>query len=589
MLAAIKVLRGLPRLPQEEPTESDLADGLVAKILELKQILDKMEEEERVNKLDIARVQMFGDFSLKDKSAIEASTGRHLQFYCAKEGFEDSHPLPEEFIYIGTDHGLDYYTALNKELKQIPKMLEIQIPHPLGELQAQRDKILHTIHDTEKKLKAYAKYKTFLHHALVHKLNFYNLHEAKEGVQKEINNALFAVEGWVPVNKVDQLQKLVADGTVHAEEVVIEEKDAIPTCLENSGVARLGEDLVHIYDTPSHTDKDPSLWVLLSFALFFAFIVGDGGYGLIFLGIALYVRMKYSLNTGGKRFVKLFAILGAATLIWGVLTTSFFGIPIGQDSALRKFSGLQWMAEKKAEYIIKHKDEEWKYWVEKFPTLESVTDPKEFLKKGSTTSGETTTYEIFNRFSDNIMFELALMIGVIHLIISLLRYINRNWSALGWIIFLVGSYLYFPEFLKATSIIHFVFGVDPQMGALEGYYMIFAGIGLATLIAIFKSKWLGILEAMNVIQIFADTMSYLRLYALALSGSMLTGTMLDLAGSMGFFAGGLLIFAGHLVNIILSVMGGTIHGLRLNFLEWYHYSFEGGGKVFNPLRKLTID
>jgi V/A-type H+-transporting ATPase subunit I len=36
-------------------------------------------------------------------------------------------------------------------------------------------------------------------------------------------------------------------------------------------------------------------------------------------------------------------------------------------------------------------------------------------------------------------------------------------------------------------------------------------------------------------------------------------------------------------------MGGTIHGLRLNFLEWYHYSFEGGGKPFDPLRKLKVE
>lgn len=588
-LAAIKVLRGLPTLPQEELEETDLADGLVPKILDLKQTIDKMAEEERVNRLDIARVQIFGDFSLKDKEEIEAATGRHVQFFCTKAGFEDTHPLPEQFIYIGTEFGLDYYVALNKENVQIPKMLEIQIPHPLGELQHKRKEIQTTAHNAEQKLKTYAKYNTFLHHALIQKLNYYHLNEAKEDVQKEIGNTLFAVTGWVPVNKVDQLQQLLADGSVHAEEIVIEDTDAIPTCLENEGFARLGEDLVHIYDTPSHTDKDPSLWVLVSFAFFFAFIVGDAGYGLIFLGIALYIRMKYSLTSGGKRFVKLFAILGGATLIWGVLTTSFFGIPIGQNSVLRKFSLIQWMAEKKADYVIQHKDQEWKYWVKKYPGLENATTGKEFLEKGATTTEGKTTYDIYNSFSDNLMFELALMIGVVHLMISLLRYANRNWSSIGWIIFLIGAYLYFPVFLKATSIIHFIFGVDPQTGARDGFYLMFAGIGIATLIAIFKNKLLGALEAMNVIQIFADTMSYLRLYALALSGAMLTGTMLDLASSMGFIAGGLLIAAGHLVNIVLSIMGGTIHGLRLNFLEWYHYSFEGGGKVFNPLRKLKID
>ena len=48
--------------------------------------------------------------------------------------------------------------------------------------------------------------------------------------------------------------------------------------------------------------------------------------------------------------------------------------------------------------------------------------------------------------------------------------------------------------------------------------------------------------------------------------------------------GDLVILIGHLINMSLSIMGGTIHGLRLNFLEWYQYSFEGGGRLFNPLR-----
>jgi len=40
------------------------------------------------------------------------------------------------------------------------------------------------------------------------------------------------------------------------------------------------------------------------------------------------------------------------------------------------------------------------------------------------------------------------------------------------------------------------------------------------------------------------------------------------------------------LNMVLSVIGGIIHGLRLNFIEWYHYSFDGGGKQYNPLRKM---
>lgn len=94
---------------------------------------------------------------------------------------------------------------------------------------------------------------------------------------------------------------------------------------------------------------------------------------------------------------------------------------------------------------------------------------------------------------------------------------------------------------------------------------------------------------MNVIQIFADSMSYLRLYALGLSGALVVSTMTELASGMHVVLGGLLLLVAHTVNLALCVMGGVIHGLRLNFLEWYHYSFEGGGKKFNPLKKIELE
>ena len=74
---------------------------------------------------------------------------------------------------------------------------------------------------------------------------------------------------------------------VHCEPIAIEETDKIPTYMENKGRQRIGEDLVRIYDIPATTDKDPSGWVFWFFALFFAMIVADGGYGLLYLGIAV--------------------------------------------------------------------------------------------------------------------------------------------------------------------------------------------------------------------------------------------------------------------------------------------------------------
>ena len=63
-------------------------------------------------------------------------------------------------------------------------------------------------------------------------------------------------------------------------------------------------------------------------------------------------------------------------------------------------------------------------------------------------------------------------------------------------------------------------------------------------------------------------------------------SILDKFGAFGIIFGVLIIIFGHLMNISLNIMSGAIHGLRLNFIEWYHYSFEGDGKLFDPLRLL---
>lgn len=589
---AIKILRGLPVVPQEEIEDFSIADSMVKKIIDLKETLNRLAEEERVNHLEISRVEAFGNFSTDELEHIEKEANRKIQFYFAKAGFADTHELPPEVIYISSNHGLDYFIGINKEAKQYPSMIEMIIDKPYGILIKRAKEIEYDISTTEKKLKQYAKYNQFLHHALIHKLNEFHLENAKNLVDFPLEKGpLFIAQGWVPINKTQQLHQLVEELKVQVEEVDIDPNDTVPTSLQNTGASRIGEDLVHIYDTPSNTDKDPSLWVLVFFSLFFSMIIGDGGYGLVLLLIALYIRHKHSNLKGvKKRVLDLLTILAFSCIAWGILTTSFFGITVAPDNPIRKVSMMSWLVERKTAYHIERHDAVFKEWIKKYPQLENVTDPKEFLLKASSPNNRGgISYEAYNRFADNIMMELALFVGVLHIIISMGRYVLRNLSYIGWILFLIGAYLYTPTFLGASSILNFAFGIDKEKAADNALYLMYGGIALAVIIALFRHKLLGLLEASNVIQIFGDVLSYLRLYALGLAGSLLTATMLDLSGSVPFVVGILILLIGHVVNIVLGIMGGIIHGLRLNFLEWYHYCFEGGGKMFNPLKKEKIE
>ena len=326
------------------------------------------------------------------------------------------------------------------------------------------------------------------------------------------------------------------------------------------------------------------MWVLGAFALFFSIIIGDAGYGLIYLALALFLRYKYpNLKGTAKRVLNLFTVLCVGCIIWGTLTTSFFGMDLGTNNPLRKISLVQWLSEKKAAYYLKHDDENIKEWIKTYPELADVKDAKELI---NFSPNPKSGHVILNKLNDNIMFELALFIGVLHLIISLSRYVGRNWHNIGWIAFLIGAYLYFPYYLGTPSFLNFVGGIDLVKGGQIGFELMLAGIGVAWILAIIRHGWTGIFEIMVLIQVFADTLSYLRLYALGLAGAIVATTINEIAGGLPFIIGVVLILISHFINIILGTMSGIIHGLRLNFLEWYHYSFEGGGKKFQPLKLL---
>ena len=586
---AIKVLRGLPIVEQEEIDDYEQAESVAKDILQIKHRIESLEEEERILRQEIARVEVFGNFLPEDLAYIQQEGERQVQFFAAKQKAEVEAVKNPNVIYISSAYGLDYYIAINREPQQYEGMIEMIIDEPVGQLIKRREERLREIDEQEEKLKTFADRNTFLHEALIDLTNVNSLAANKEFVSEVMEDKLFAVQGWVAKHHEKQMEKLIKEMDVHAEGVATEEKDKVPTFLENKGLARVGEDLVHIYDTPSITDKDPSTWVFWSFALFFAIILGDGGYGLIFLALSLFLRFKFpQLPPMGARVLKLSTILSISCIGWGVLTNSFFGIDFHLDNGVREYSGLQWLVEKKAAYHMAERDLVYQDWAVEFPELSKAQSGYQMLAKAVKVRGGKQVFTMLDKFSDNIMLELALVIGIIHISLSFLRSIRENWAGIGWIVAMIGGYLYVPEYLNCTSGMQFLGGLDRTIGAAMGKELMSYGVGSAVLLALMQHRLGGAGEIINIIQVFADVLSYLRLYALGLAGTMMSATFNEIGSSVPIVIGALVIIVGHLVNIVLSIMGGVIHGLRLNFLEWYHYCFEGGGKMFKPLQLLKI-
>ncbi len=585
---AIKILRKLPvKKTYEGAPQRRYAVEVAEKILELKAEIEKLAEEKRMVEAEISRVAPFGDFSMEDIDFIERETGKEFQFFCRKTSKRETSHLADELIYIGTDYDLDYFITLNRTLKTYPDMIEMRIDRPLGELKTHLDFVAESLHQMEAELKGFAGHIDFLCEALTEYLNDHHLHIAKKDLLFPLDETLFAVEAWVPENKTNVLFSVIDGMAIHCEPIVIEETDRVPTYMQNKGPQRIGEDLVKIYDIPATSDRDPSGWVFWFFALFFAMIVADGGYGLLYLGIALYIKFKYpALKGQGQRFVRLAIILSTACVLWGAGTAAFFGIEITPKSWLGKISPLQHLAERKADYHFAVQDDVEKEWVAKFPTLSSAQSGKELITSAVRTVKGRTVYPMLDAFTDTILLEFSLLVGVLHLTFSFLRYFFRNWAGIGWIAFMFGAYLYFPHTLKATSLLHFLGIVDKSTGTALGLQLIYIGGGAALFLALVQKRLKGLGEIANMVQVFADVLSYLRLYALGLAGSIMAVTFNQIGQDIGLFIGWIVILFGHSVNILLGLMAGVIHGLRLNFIEWYHYCFDGGGRLFNPLMKM---
>lgn len=586
---AIKVVQGLEVMEQEDVDDLVKGGTVANEILALKHKDEQLREERRMLRQEVARVEVFGRFSHDDLAYLQESGGREVQFFCSKKGTSDDVAENEGLFYIGSDHGLDYFLSVQPKKTNYEGMIEMRIERSLDSLQSRLEETESELSAIDDQLKGYAKYNDLLHKALIAEMNVHSLAVNREFVESEVDDTVFAVTGWIPENRRAELDRLLEKCHVHSEEVAIEEEDSVPTYLENSGFSGVGEDLVHIYDTPATTDKDPSLWVLGSFAVFFAIILSDGGYGFLFLALAGFLWYKFPKAEGmARRMMKLTTLLSITCIIWGVVTNSFFGIGFSIDHPTKALSVLDMMAESKAAYHFEQRDQVYSEWVQKFPALEGMSDPNAVLRAASTDVDGDMKYPMLDKFRDNILLEIALFIGVVHVSLGLLRYIGRSPAGLGWILFLIGGYLYTPAYLNATSFLHFIFGIDKAQAAESGYHLLVGGIGIAMVIAIVQDKLFGLLEVANLIQVFADVLSYLRLYALGLAGGIVSATVNDMAGSVSVVFGLILLVIGHLVNIVLSLMGGVIHGLRLNFIEWYHYCFDGGGKMFQPLKMMKI-
>lgn len=565
--------------------------SLASHIVETNEMMEKEVEKVASLEKEIIRIEPFGDFSVEELHRLEEQAHRKFQYFFAKRGEGEVYLEDKELFYVASRLNLDYFVSVSKERKNFPKLVEMKIERSLFELREELATSRRLIDTWSAELANLSRQVRFLRQGLISALNRYNLNQAKEKMGENVEDGeLFMATGWVPENKRSYLDVVAKELPVHFGRIKIDEKDRVPTYLENQGLKQSGEDLIGIYDTPSTKDKDPSPWVLFAFGLFFSMIVSDAGYGLLLLMLTCLLWYKNRKKSGLViRTLRLSLFLSCGCILWGIFSASFFSISFAPDSHLRMFSLIDWLAIKKAGYLLLTKPESYQQLIHDHPNLAAISEPLKLLMGVVKKDGSVESFPLYELFTRNALLELAILIGVVHIFLGLMRYVTKNWAGAGWGLCLIGGYLYFPVMLKAPSIVHYVLDVPFVLGGQIGIYLIFIGLVAALILALIQKHLEGLAEPMLAISVFADIMSYLRIYALGLASMILGSTFNSMAGKVPIIFGIFIIIAGHTVNIIMAIQGGIIHGLRLNFIEWYHYSFVGGGKKFKPLALYELD
>lgn len=357
------------------------------------------------------------------------------------------------------------------------------------------------------------------------------------------------IEGWVEEANLKKLTHLL-DSTHSAYELVLTDPlptDNPPVILKNRPFFKPFEILVELYGRPNYWEIDPTPFLALTFLFFFGLAIGDAGYAILLFFLVKFLSLKLPFSEKSRQFLKIFSYGSFPAFLVGVLTGSWFGLPVQSlPPFLRQLM---------------------------------IIDPL----KGS----GPVVFLVF-----------TLVVGFLHLISGLVIEAIDNlkkgsWQSalldqLGTIVFLVGAFLYIVFFFQSVG------GKAPSWSPLARA-LLFLG---AVVIVVFANRgsksWLGrigggLYSLYGMSGYLGDTISYSRLMALGLA-TFLIGFSFNLIiqplwgyGWLGALVALPIFFALHVVNLAINLIGAFVHPLRLHYVEFFKQFYEDGGKKFEPL------
>lgn len=524
------------------------AEGLklVGKLEEMQEKQAQLQAAKVSLEKDIAYMDIWGEFSYANIRRLKKAGFDVTFFSCPTSKYEPKWGEEYNAFLVNNFQSVTYFVTVTKTGTPIdidaerPKMPD----RGLAKLHLAMEQLLDNIKVLNNQLKEYAaeQYNTLVE--LEKNIqNEFNLSNTLVQTDREAGDKLMLLEGFVPTEEAPAMEVALEKEGYYFQELNIQDGDRVPIKLKNNKFNRLYEPITKMFSLPNYTEFDPTPLFAPFFMLFFGLCFGDGGYGLLVLLACSFFKRK--VNPDFKPYLTLFQYLGLAAIIVGTCTGSFFGIALADVPALSKVK----------DYFVS---------------------------------------------SDNLM-TFSIVIGLVQIIfgktvaafkMKAQKGVKYSIAPFAWVFVITALALAFglPMLnLQLPETVKTVFIGIAVIGLVVAYLYNSPGKN------IFLNFGTGLWNTYNMASgLLGDTLSYIRLFAIGLTGAILGGVFnqlaVDMTEGMNIVLRAvcmlLILLVGHAINIGLCTISSLVHPLRLIFVEYYkNAEFEGGGKEYRPFKK----
>ena len=527
-------------------TPSPCADvsGLTARFARLAD----MRRRDAEQTAQLAQLQPWGDFDPKQVRQRLSLAGCELQFYVAPtKTFQKEilNALPVQAISEAKKN--TYFVLVSQgETPEIPAT-RLSLPDvSLSQLQAEHNALTEELKQETEALTKIARQELPNVKESLRVLNArMQFDTVREGTATAAADHLMVLNGWLPAARQQELEQAFSDDAAWYEISDPTPGDEIPICLKNNRFFRLFEMITSLYMLPKYNELDLTPFFAPFYTVFFGLCLGDSGYGLFIVVAVLLAKMLVKkMSDGVRSALNLLLTMGLSAFVFGFLSGAFFGFNL---------------------YTLN------------VPVLDKLAAAVSL--------------------DNSQMFNLSLILGFIQIIFAMCLHVwnkiiqfgfRYSLSTLAWmVVILSGAVIMFvPQFASVAKWVAYAgLAVAFCYNSPDAYKKPLTGLPL--------NLGLGLWDAYNMATgMLGDMLSYIRLFALGLSGGIVASVFNSLAsgfapdnvilGPLVF----LLIFVfGHALNMFMNVLGAFVHPMRLTFVEFFKNSgYAGGGLQYNPFK-----